>query len=75
MYFFDLRSPNLEAFFLTASVGLPSFVAIWAVGLLGKSFLSRLTSLFVHRPLTAFFFAFFFVIVRPLSRITGFCFV
>ena len=75
MYFFDLRSPILEAFFLTASVGLPSFPAIFAVGLLGKSFRSRLTSLFDHNPLMAFFFAFFFAILRPLSRLTGFCFV
>jgi len=68
MYLFDLRSPILEAFFLTASVGLPNFPAICAVGLLGNSFLSRLTSLLAHKPLTAFFLAFFFAILRPLSR-------
>ena len=57
MYFFDLPSPILEAFFFTASVGRLSFEAILAVGLLGKSFLSRLNSLFVHKPLMSFFFA------------------
>ena len=57
MYFFDLRSPILEAFFFTASVGRLSFAAILAVGLLGKSFLSRLNSLFDHKPLMSFFFA------------------
>lgn len=68
MYLFDLRSPILDAFFLTASVGLPNFPAISAVGLLGKSFLSILTSLLAHKPLTVFFLAFFFAIMRPLSR-------
>jgi hypothetical protein len=63
----DLRSPILEAFFLTASVGLPSFAAILAVGFWGKSLVSRLRSLFVHTPLMAFFFA----IARPLSQLTG----
>ena len=67
MYLFDLRSPILEAFFFTASVGLPSFAAIFAVGLLGKSFLRRLTSLFAHKPLRAFFLAFFFAILRPFQ--------
>ncbi len=69
MYFFDLRSPILEAFFFTASVGRPSLAAIWAVGLFGKSFLSRLTSLFDHKPLMSFFFffVFFFAIAHPLS--------
>jgi len=57
MYFFDLRSPILEAFFFTASVGRPSFAAILAVGLVGKSFLSRPNSLFDHKPLMSFFFA------------------
>jgi len=57
MYFFDLRSPILEAFFFTASVGRLSFEAILAVGLLGKSFLSRLNSPFDHKPLMGFFFA------------------
>jgi len=57
MYLFALRSPILEAFFFTASVGLPSFAAILAVGLLGKSFLRRLRSLLVHTPLMALFFA------------------
>lgn len=65
MYFFDLRSPILEAFFFTASVGRPSFAAIFAVGLLGKSFFSRLNSLFVHSPLMSFFFVFFFAIAYP----------
>lgn len=68
MYLFDLRSPILEAFFLTASVGLPNFPAISAVGLLGKSFLSILTSLLAHKPFTVFLLAFFFAIMRPLSR-------
>ena len=71
MYFLALRSPILEAFFFTASVGLPSFAAILAVGLLGKSFLSRLKSLFVHSPLMAFFFA----IVCPLSFLADIGFV
>ena len=62
MYFFDLRSPILEAFFFTASVGRRSFAAILAVGLLGKSFLSKLSSLFVHKPLMTFFFVFLFAI-------------
>jgi hypothetical protein len=65
MYFFDLRSPILEAFFFTASVGRRSFAAILAVGLLGKSFFSRLNSLFVHKPLMSFFFVFFFAIAYP----------
>ena len=65
MYFFDLRSPILEAFFLTASVGRLSFEAILAVGLFGKSFLSRLNSLFDHKPLMSFFLLFFFAIAYP----------
>jgi hypothetical protein len=64
-YFFALRSPILEAFFFTASVGRPSLAAIWAVGLFGKSFLRRLMSLFDHTPLVSLFF--FFAIVRVLS--------
>ncbi len=61
MYFFALRSPILEAFFFTASVGRPSFAAILAVALSGKSFLSRFNSLFDHKPLMSFFFVFFFL--------------
>ena len=62
MYFFDLRSPILDAFFFTASVGRPSSAAIWVVGLVEKSLLSNLVSLADHRPFTAFFLfaAFFF---------------
>jgi len=70
MYFFDLRSPILEAFFLTASVGRPSLAAIAAVGLVANSFLSRLTSLFDQSPFNAFFFLvafFFFAILCFLS--------
>jgi len=67
MYFFDLRSPILEAFFFTASVGRLSFEAIFAVGLLGKSFLSRLNSPLDHKPLMSFFFAFFFAIAYPFE--------
>jgi hypothetical protein len=65
MYFFDLRSPIREAFFFTASVGRLSLAAILAVGLFGKSFLSKLNSLFDHKPLMSFFFVFFFAIVYP----------
>jgi hypothetical protein len=54
-YFFDLRSPILDAFFLTASVGRPSCAAILAVGLVEKSLLSRLVSAFDHGPFIAFF--------------------
>jgi hypothetical protein len=61
IYFFDLRSPILDAFFFTASVGRRSLAAIEAVGLFGKSFLSRLTSAFVQSPFAFFdFLAFFF---------------
>jgi hypothetical protein len=61
-YFFDLRSPILDAFFLTASVLRPSCLAILDVGLVGKSFFSRLTSLAGHIPFGAFlFFADFFL--------------
>jgi len=56
-YFFDFLSPILEAFFFTVSVERPNLVATFAVGLFGKSFLSKLTSLFDHKPLTSFFFA------------------
>jgi uncharacterized membrane protein len=68
MYLFDLRSPILEAFFLTASVALPSLPAISAVGLLGKSFLSKLTSLLDHPPLIVLLFAFFFAIFLPAFK-------
>jgi hypothetical protein len=57
MYFFDFLSPILEAFFFTVSRDRPNFAATLAVGLLGKSFLSKATSLFDHKPLTTFFFA------------------
>ena len=60
-YLFDLRSPILDAFFFTASVLRLSFAAILEVGLVGKSFLSRLTSAFVHGFGALFLFeAFFF---------------
>jgi len=70
MYLFDLRSPILDAFFLTASVGRPSLAAIPAVGLSAKSLLSRLSSLVVQSPFKALFaFAafFFFAILCFLS--------
>lgn len=54
-YFLDFLSPILDAFFFTVSVGRPSLAAILAVGLFGKSLLSRLTSVFDHKPLTALF--------------------
>ena len=50
MYFLDFLNPILEAFFLTASVGRPSFLATSAVGRLGNSFLSSRTSCLVHEP-------------------------
>jgi hypothetical protein len=56
IYFLDLRSPILDAFFFTASVGRLSLAAIEAVGLFGKSFLSWLMSAFVQSPFTDFFF-------------------
>jgi hypothetical protein len=57
IYFFDFFSPILDAFFFTVSSDRPKRVATLAVGLLGKSFLSKTTSLFDHKPLTSFFFA------------------
>jgi len=56
-YFLVFFSPILEAFFFTVSVDRPNRAATLAVGLPGKSFLSKPTSLFDHRPLTIFFFA------------------
>jgi len=55
MYFFVFLSPILEAFFFTVSIDRPNLAATLAVGLFGKSFLSKLTSLFDHKPLTSFF--------------------
>ena len=57
MYFFVFLSLILEAFFFTVSVERPKLAATLAVGLFGKSFLSKLTSLLDHKPLTSFFFA------------------
>jgi hypothetical protein len=57
MYFFVFLSPILDAFFFTVPSDRPNLVATLAVGLLGKSFLSKATSLFDHKPLTTFFFA------------------
>ena len=57
MYLFVFLSPILEAFFFTVSVERPKLAATLAVGLFGKSFLSKLTSLLDHKPLTSFFFA------------------
>lgn len=54
-YLFVLRSPILDAFFFTASVGRPSSLATSAVGVFEKSFLSSLISLGDHRPFTTFF--------------------
>jgi hypothetical protein len=54
-YFFVFLSPILDAFFFTVSSDRPSFAAILAVGLFGKSFLSRATSFFDHKPLISFF--------------------
>lgn len=56
-YFFVFLSPILDAFFFTVSVDRPNLTATLAVGLFGKSFLSKLASLFDHKPLTSFFFA------------------
>jgi len=56
-YFFDFLSPILDAFFFTVSVDRPNLAATLVFGLFGKSFLSKLTSLFDHKPLTSFFFA------------------
>jgi hypothetical protein len=56
-YFFDFLSPILEAFFFTVSDDRPNLAATFAVGLFGKSFLSRLTSPLDHKPLISFFFA------------------
>jgi len=59
-YFFDLRSPILEAFFLTASVLRLSSLAISEVGVVEKSFLSSLTSAGFHSFGAFFLFAVFF---------------
>ncbi len=56
-YFFVFLSPILDAFFFTVSSDRPNLAATLAVGLLGKSFLSKATSLFDHKTLTSFFFA------------------
>ena len=55
--FFDFLSPMRYAFLLTVATGRPSRAATWAVGLFGKSFFSKLMSLFDHSPLTSLFFA------------------
>jgi hypothetical protein len=57
MYFLDFLSPIRDAFFLTASVGRWSLPAISAVGWLGNSLRSSLTSFFDHDPLTNFLLA------------------
>jgi hypothetical protein len=62
-YFFVFLSPILDAFFFTVSSDRPNFTATLAVGLPGKSFLSKATSPFDHKPLRSFFFA----IVQILS--------
>jgi len=62
-YFFDFLSLILDAFFFTVSSEHPNLAAILAVGLFGKSFLSKVISLFDHKCLTIFFFA----IVQILS--------
>ncbi len=72
MYFFDLRSPILDAFFFTASVGRPSLLAILAVGLFEKSFLRRLISLFDQKPFKAFFVFFFFAFFFAISCLLSF---
>ncbi len=72
-YLFVLRSPILDAFFFTASVGRPSSAATLAVGLLGKSFLSNWASLRDQRPFTAFFLfaAFFFFAILCFLSLNG----
>jgi hypothetical protein len=57
IYFFDFLSPILDAFSFTVPSDRPNLEATAAVGLLGKSFLSKETSLFDHKPLTSLFFA------------------
>jgi len=52
MYFFDFLSPILDAFFFTVSSDRPNLAATLAVGLLGKSFLSKTTSLLDHNVVT-----------------------
>jgi len=74
-YFFDLRSPIRAAFFFTASVSLASWAAIWAVGVFGKSFLSRFVSLFAQRPFTTFFFFAGFFFFAAFFRFTILCFL
>lgn len=54
-YFFVFLSPILDAFFFTVSSDRPNLAATLVVGLFGKSFLSKATSFFDHRPLTSFF--------------------
>ena len=49
-YFLDFFSPILYAFLSTVLAGRPNLAATWAVGLFGKSFLSRLMSLLLNRP-------------------------
>ena len=61
-----LRNPILEAFFFTASVLRPSCLAILAVGLFGKSFLSLLTSAVVQPLTTRFRLAVFFLAALAL---------
>ena len=67
MYFFDLTISILDAFFFTASVGLPSCAATSAVELLEKIFLSNLMSSFVQVPFVSFFFAIFFPLTLDLT--------
>ena len=55
-YFFDFLSPILDAFFFTVSSDRPNRAVTLAVGLFGKSLLSKATSLFGHKPLATFFF-------------------
>jgi len=62
MYRFDLERPILDAFFFTASLGRPSLAEIAAVGLFGKSFVSKARSAFDHTPFLSFSLAFFFAI-------------
>jgi len=57
MYFFDFLSLILDAFFFTVSTDRPNLSATLAVGLFGKSLLSKATSLFDHNFFVTFFFA------------------
>lgn len=54
MYTLDFRNPIRDAFFLTASVGRPSWDATSAVGRFGNSLRSSFTSSLVHDPLILF---------------------